>query len=28
VEQMIRNGKLQDAKTIAGVLYYLRFLAR
>src|ERR1700746_1150698 len=28
VEQMIRKGKLQDAKTIAGVLYYLRFLAR
>ena len=28
VEQMIRNGKLRDAKTIAGVLYYLRFLAR
>jgi ADP-ribose pyrophosphatase len=28
VEQMIRNGKLHDAKTIAGVLYYLRFLAR
>ena len=27
VEQMIRKGKLQDAKTIAGVLYYLRFLA-
>lgn len=28
VEQMIRKGKLQDAKTIVGVLYYLRFLAR
>jgi ADP-ribose pyrophosphatase len=28
VEQMIRQGKVQDAKTIAGVLYYLRFLAR
>ena len=25
--QMIRNGKLHDAKTIAGVLYYLRYLA-
>jgi ADP-ribose pyrophosphatase len=28
VEQMIRKGKLHDAKTIAGVLYYLRYLAR
>jgi ADP-ribose pyrophosphatase len=28
LEQMIRNGKLHDAKTIAGVLYYLRYLAR
>jgi ADP-ribose pyrophosphatase len=27
VEQMIRKGQLHDAKTIAGVLYYLRFLA-
>jgi len=28
VESMIRTGKLRDAKTIAGVLFYLRFLAR
>ena len=28
VEQMIRKGKLHDAKTIAGALYYLRYLAR
>ena len=28
VEQMIRKGKVLDAKTIAGALYYLRFLAR
>ncbi|HXL22771.1 MAG TPA: NUDIX hydrolase [Candidatus Dormibacteraeota bacterium] len=27
IESMIRTGKLRDAKTIAGVLYYLRFLA-
>lgn len=27
VESMMRRGKLQDAKTIAGVLYYLRFLS-
>jgi ADP-ribose pyrophosphatase len=26
LEEMIRKGKLRDAKTIAGVLYYLRFL--
>lgn len=26
-EQMIRSGKVHDAKTIAGVLYYLRYLA-
>ena len=26
VESMMRRGKLRDAKTIAGVLYYLRFL--
>jgi len=26
--QMIRKGQLRDAKTIAGVLYYLRYLAR
>src|SRR2546427_2741692 len=28
LEEMIRKGKLRDAKTIAGILYYLRFLAR
>jgi ADP-ribose pyrophosphatase len=28
IESMIRTGKIRDAKTIAGVLYYLRFLAR
>jgi len=27
LEQMIRKGKLRDAKTIAGILYYLEFLA-
>ena len=27
LEQMIRKGKLHDAKTIAGLLYYLRYLA-
>jgi ADP-ribose pyrophosphatase len=27
IESMIRTGKLRDAKTIAGLLYYLRFLA-
>ena len=27
LEEMIRNGKLRDAKSIAGILYYLRFLA-
>jgi len=27
LEQMIRSGKLRDAKSIAGVLYYFRFLA-
>jgi ADP-ribose pyrophosphatase len=26
LEEMIRMGKLHDAKTIAGILYYLRFL--
>jgi ADP-ribose pyrophosphatase len=26
LEKMIRKGKLRDAKTIAGILYYLRFL--
>jgi ADP-ribose pyrophosphatase len=28
LEEMIRTGKLRDAKTIAGILYYLRFLNR
>jgi ADP-ribose pyrophosphatase len=28
LEEMIRTGKLRDAKSIAGILYYLRFLAR
>jgi ADP-ribose pyrophosphatase len=27
LEGMIRSGKLRDAKSIAGILYYLRFLA-
>src|SRR6267154_51713 len=27
LEQMIRTGKLRDAKTIAGILYYFRFLS-
>jgi len=27
LEQMIRRNKLRDAKSIAGILYYLRFLA-
>src|SRR5437867_7235818 len=27
LEQMIRRGKLRDAKSIAGILYYFRFLA-
>jgi ADP-ribose pyrophosphatase len=27
IESMIRTGKIRDAKTVAGVLYYLRFLA-
>jgi ADP-ribose pyrophosphatase len=26
LEEMIRRGKLRDAKSIAGILYYLRFL--
>ncbi len=26
LEEMIRKGKLRDAKTIAGILYYLRFV--
>jgi ADP-ribose pyrophosphatase len=28
LEEMLRKGKLRDAKTIAGILYYLRFLSR
>jgi ADP-ribose pyrophosphatase len=28
LEEMIRSGKLRDAKSIAGILYYLRFLSR
>jgi len=28
LEEMIRTGKLRDAKSIAGILYYFRFLAR
>lgn len=27
LEEMIRKGKLRDAKSIAGILYYLRFLS-
>jgi ADP-ribose diphosphatase len=27
LEKMIRHGKLRDAKSIAGLLYYFRFLA-
>jgi len=27
IENMLRRGKLRDAKSIAGLLYYLRFLA-
>jgi ADP-ribose pyrophosphatase len=27
LERMIRRGKLRDAKTIAGLLYYFRFLS-
>ena len=27
LEEMIRTGKLRDAKSIAGILYYLRFLS-
>jgi ADP-ribose pyrophosphatase len=27
LEEMIRDGKLRDAKSIAGILYYFRFLA-
>ena len=25
IESMLRRGKLRDAKSIAGLLYYLRF---
>jgi ADP-ribose pyrophosphatase len=28
LEQMIQRGKLRDAKSIAGLLYYFRFLSR
>jgi len=28
LEQMIRAGKLHDAKSIAGLLYYFRFIAK
>lgn len=28
LEEMIRTGKLRDAKSIAGILFYFRFLAR
>jgi ADP-ribose pyrophosphatase len=28
LEQMIHSGKLHDAKSVAGLLYYFRFLAR
>lgn len=28
LEEMVRKKKLRDAKTIAGTLYYLRFIAR
>ena len=27
LENMIRRGKLRDAKSVAGLLYYFRFLA-
>ena len=27
VERMVKNGTVRDAKTVAGILYYLRFLA-
>jgi ADP-ribose pyrophosphatase len=26
LEEMIRKGKLRDAKSIAGILYYLRYI--
>jgi hypothetical protein len=28
IEQMIRRNKIRDGKSIAGILYYLRFLVR
>jgi ADP-ribose pyrophosphatase len=28
IEQMIRRNKIRDAKSVAGILYYLRFLLR
>jgi ADP-ribose pyrophosphatase len=28
LEQMMRSGKLRDAKSIAGLLFYFTFLAR
>jgi len=28
LEEMLQKKKLRDAKTITGILYYLRFLAR
>jgi ADP-ribose pyrophosphatase len=28
IDNMIRRGKVRDAKTVAGVLYYLRYLCR
>jgi hypothetical protein len=28
LEMMIRRNKIRDAKSIAGILYYLRFLLR
>jgi ADP-ribose pyrophosphatase len=28
IEQMIRRNKIRDAKSVAGILYYLRFLVR
>jgi len=27
LEEMIRGGKLRDAKSIAGILFYFRFLS-
>jgi ADP-ribose pyrophosphatase len=27
LEEMIRTGKLRDAKSVAGILFYFRFLA-